>query len=91
MGLHRQMEEASQEAQRPQGYEAVVARDVSAVDDPIFVTIPSFSDELEYGPLPWMPRGDLMPLAGDRALVVVSDAEPEPEAWVTAWWPTAYD
>jgi hypothetical protein len=82
-----------QDTSTPRIYEAIVAEDVSDVDDEISVIVPAFHPEREWGPAPWMPRVDdsgatVYPAHGDRALIVLAESvEPgAPELWVIAWW-----
>jgi hypothetical protein len=63
-----------QDTSTPRIYEAIVAEDVSDVDDEISVIVPAFHPEREWGPAPWMPRVDdsgatVYPAHGDRALI----------------------
>ena len=62
--------------------EGVFAEDVAGASDPAWVVIPEFSAELREGPCPWMPRGAVLPQAGDPCLVALM-----PAPWVIAWHP----
>lgn len=64
--------------------EGVVTRAPSSTTDLLHVAIPSFDDEQEFGPCPWMPRGTTLPQPGTRVLVVISDQQ---APWVVAWQP----
>lgn len=80
----------------PQAFEAVVKRDVSAPDEELRISLPSFDGGKHiFTAIGWAPRvvpgsppTTLLPQAGDRALAISSD---EGETWVTAWWPASYD
>lgn len=68
----------------------VVARDPQTVDEPLWVRIPSFDADHEFGPAPWQPRivSDSefgFPTRGDRCLIAVSEIGEDP--WVVNWWP----
>jgi hypothetical protein len=56
----------------------------AALGDPFTVTVPSFSGEHHYEITRWMPRGEVLPKAGDEVLVVKDERG---EAWVVAWEP----
>lgn len=62
--------------------EGVFAADIANAADPAWVVIPAFSTEHREGPCPWMPRGAVLPQAGDPCLVAVM-----PAPWVVAWHP----
>lgn len=50
------------------------------------VTIPSFDQNLEWGPCRWQARDDVtLPQKGDACLVIFTADEREP--WIAAWWP----
>lgn len=60
------------------------SRDVADPDDLAFVVAYDFPRE--FGPCVWMPRGEVLPNAGDRCLIYV---QPGGDTWVLAWtWQT---
>lgn len=70
---------------RPVAYEGMIAADALDLDDAVTVTLSDFDDGRQvFGPCPWMPRGELLPSRGDRALVVFSD---DGDPWIVAWTP----
>ena len=71
-----------------QPVEGKVLRTLSSVTAAMSVVIEGFDGARhEFGPMPWMPRGAVFPVAGDRALVVFAGEGHDP--WVAAWWPAA--
>lgn len=75
---------ASDQPPDPTLFEATVVDDAAALDDQVRVRLVADEPTSFDGPFPWMPRGALMPSAGDRALVGFSD---QGAGWVVAWWP----
>lgn len=68
--------------QEPPGHEGIVTRAPANVDGQLFVKIPTFSTQHEYGPCVWQPKGTSLPQVGERCLVIFdSDSEP----WVPIW------
>lgn len=68
--------------------EAVIASD-PAIDEEVYVIIPSFHPTRLVGPCPWTPKLTssstyATPTKGDRALVVQSEKD---DYWVVDWWP----
>lgn len=74
-------------------HSGVITRDVAAVGDPVFVTIPHFGntgfDEIEWGPCAWAPEwGEQnLPSRGDSALVAFDNRR---IPWVVKWLPAVY-
>lgn len=66
----------------PMGIQGIVAADVAALGDPLFVLIAD--DPEPEGPCPWSPRGEELPVKGDAALVLLDD---QGDPWVPCWWP----
>lgn len=70
-------------------WEGVIADDVEAATDDLFVLIPQIdAGKHNRGPCRWTPRplasGLLYPNKGDAALVAKDDQD---NYWVIAWWP----
>lgn len=62
--------------------EGYVSRAPASTSEPLYVILPSFSLEYEYGPCIWHPRGNEIPAKGARCLVAISE---DGEPWVLAW------
>lgn len=75
-------------------FEGVAASSPATLDEPVDIMISAFSDELLFGPAPWMPRVDaagatVLITNGARCLIGAAETPDagEPEYWVIAWWP----
>lgn len=72
-----------QTSAKPTAFDALIANSPVSDTDDLFVTIPGFDEGAnQWGPCPFMPRGDVLPSRGDMALVVFSDSN---VPWVVAW------
>jgi hypothetical protein len=55
------------------------------LDVPVYVIIPGFSEDHQFGPCRWQSRNATdLPQRGDACFVQFDD---EHQPWVTAWWP----
>lgn len=73
----------SGEPGEPGAYDGIVKLAPADVNHELTVIIPSFSVD-DVLKVPWMPRGDDLPAAGQRCLIVITQ---EGTAWCPAWWP----
>lgn len=76
--------ESSEQVAKKGFREGKVISSPATLADGVRVSIEESDHRFGYGPCPWMPRGDILPQAGDRALLVMSD---DNQPWVIAWWP----
>lgn len=65
---------------------AIVKVAPADLDDSLKVIVLSFADDRLYEIRDWMPRGDVLPSVGDRALLIVDDGEP-PRTWLVGFTP----
>lgn len=66
-------------------WHAIIASDPGDQDERIYITIPEFSNTLQWGPCRWQARSDTaLPARGDTALAMRSNRG---EWWVISWWP----
>lgn len=64
---------------------AVVAKTVTDLSESVYVVIPDFDPDLQFGPCRWQSRdATSLPARGDEALVVFDNKR---RPWVIAWWP----
>jgi hypothetical protein len=73
---------------KPEGrmiWHAVVARDVTAMDELMDVIIPGFDNTLVWVGCRWQPRdATTLPQRGDDALLIFDNNR---DKWVPCWWP----
>jgi hypothetical protein len=75
------------EGQLPeQPVRAVVESPPVDLASPLTVIVPSFHQHRPFEITRWMPRGDLLPVKGDEALLVFDETQ---RAWMAAWWPSS--
>jgi hypothetical protein len=67
----------------PNGHPGTVIR---AVEDgeQAYVRIKGDPEGFEWGPCPWMPRGDATPQADDPCLLI---EDSQGGHWIAVWWP----
>lgn len=70
-------------------FDGIIASDVTSPSDLVDVIVPAFHPVRVFASAPWMPRGDVYPVEGNRCIVGLgeSDIPGTPEPWVLAWWP----
>ena len=75
---------------RPQLYDGIIAEDAPDENTKIEVIVSAFDKELVWGPAPWMPRGGVLPIEGDRCIIGLATTEDPgtPSIWIVAWWPS---
>lgn len=62
-----------------------VARDATDMSARIWVVLPDFDSNQQWGPCRWQSRDDTtLPSEGDPCLVILDNRN---EPWVVAWWP----
>ena len=71
---------------RPDGaWSGRVARNVTALTEPMYVILPSFDEVHEFGPCRWQSRDDVsLPTQGDEVLVLFDEGR---QPWIISWWP----
>ena len=62
---------------------AIVAQDVSDANEPVWVTIPEYSENHVWGPGIWQGNGQALPQQGDLALVIFDNRR---NLWMISWW-----
>lgn len=76
---------------RPELFEGIIAEDAEDESTMVEVLVNAFSQDLRWGPCPWMPRGSgLLPTEGDRCIIGLGTTAHggEPTFWIVAWWPS---
>jgi microcystin-dependent protein len=63
--------------------QARISKAPTTLDDQVYVIIPAYSYEYEFGPCVWPPRGSTLPAPGDTCYVAFSGTERKPV--VVAW------
>lgn len=63
--------------------EGTVSKAPATLDDPLYVVIPAYSRDYEFGPCVWMPRGTNLPVVGTTCYVAFSGKARKPV--VVAW------
>lgn len=62
-----------------------IAQTVTDMDEPAYVIVPAFADDLRLGPYRWQSRDSTSkPQKGDACLVTFDN---DGVGWITAWWP----
>lgn len=64
---------------------ATVKKAPASLSATLKVVIPSFADDRQYEVRHWMPRGDVLPDVGDKALVIFDD---DGQPWLVAFTPS---
>jgi hypothetical protein len=62
-----------------------IANDPGSIEEPVFVTINSFSKIHRFGPCKWTERVDKLPARGDDCLVGFDENQ---RPYVIGWWET---
>lgn len=66
-------------------FSAVIADAPGDFDEKVYVTIPAFDPQLQWGPCRWQSRdATSLPGRGDACLVVFDENQ---EPWIPLWWP----
>ena len=58
----------------PHGWAGKILDNAASATDTVRVTIPAFGDSRAYfGPMPFMPRGAVLPVEGDPCMVIFDE------------------
>lgn len=83
MGIEQLVQSADPYAASPQGHRGVFLSAPASLTTKATVVL-DHAEGVKFEDVRWMPRGAVIPDAGDECLIVLDD---EGDPWAVAWWP----